>query len=238
MRIAICDDDPASQGKIQSVLAARSELQLEISCYDSGEELLEASFDDCARFDALFIDMEMAEMNGIHTASAIRAMDEDVVIVFVTSHNKYMKESFQCRALRYVDKAQLDSELGEAIDAVAAECRRKRQSITFVDNKASVHLYYDEIYYIESNGHYLEFHTKTGVYRSRSTMAEFEKNLTPGTFARLHKGFLVNLENVCACDAKAVTLRGGAVTALPLGEKYKDAFRAAWHHYLERKAGL
>lgn len=170
MRIAICDDDPQSLEKLRTVITAREDLAAEIHLYESGEALLAAISNDGLRFDALFIDMEMVGLNGIQTVNALRDMDDEVIVVFVTSYKKYMKECFQCRALRFVEKSNLDEELIEAIDAVSKEHARKKLSLTFSDNKTDVHLYYEEIYYIESRDHYLELHTKTAVYRYRSTL--------------------------------------------------------------------
>lgn len=187
MRFAICDDEQTAIDLLQDQFDLRPELAIEHDAYTSGEALL-AAYKNGARYDALFIDMEMGGMNGI--------------------------------------------------DTVARELARRRLSLSISDNKKTVHLYYDEILYIESVGHYLEFHTKDTVYRSRSSLSQLENTLTPGIFARAHKGFLVNLEHVRAVNAADITLRDKDMSRIPLGEKYKADFRQAWQRYLERKAGI
>jgi DNA-binding LytR/AlgR family response regulator len=222
---------------LQDQFDLRPELAIEYDAYTSGEALL-AAYKNGARYDALFIDMEMGGMNGIDTANAIREIDEQVIIIFVTSHTRYMKQAFGHNVLYFVEKAHLDTDLAHAIDVVMRELARRRLSLKINDNKKTLHLYYDEIFYIESVAHYLEFHTKDTVYRSRSSLSQFEATLTPGIFARAHKGFLVNLEHVRAVNAADITLRDKNMPHIPLGEKYKAAFRQAWQRYLERKAGL
>ena len=54
----------------------------------------------------------------------------------------------------------------------------------------------DEIFYIESNGHNLEFNTITGKYVTVGTMKEVEERLLSQGFFRCNKGYLVNLEYV------------------------------------------
>lgn len=237
MRFAICDDEQTAIDLLQDQFDLRPELAIEHDAYTSGEALL-AAYKNGARYDALFIDMEMGGMNGIDTANAIREIDEQVIIIFVTSHTRYMKQAFGHNVLYFVEKAHLDTDLAHAIDVVMRELARRRLSLKINDNKKTLHLYYDEIFYIESVVHYLEFHTKDTVYRSRSSLSQFEATLTPGIFARAHKGFLVNLEHVRAVNAADITLRDKNMPHIPLGEKYKAAFRQAWQRYLERKAGL
>ena len=149
-----------------------------------------------------------------------------------------MKQAFGHNVLYFVEKAHLDTDLAHAIDVVMRELARRRLSLKINDNKKTLHLYYDEIFYIESVAHYLEFHTKDTVYRSRSALSQLETSLTPGIFARAHKGFLVNLEHVRAVNAADITLRDKDMPRIPLGEKYKADFRQAWQRYLERKAGI
>lgn len=237
MRFAICDDEQTAINILQDQFDQRPELAIEYDAYTSGEALL-AAYKNGARYDALFIDMEMGGMNGIDTANAIREIDEQVIIIFVTSHTRYMKQAFGHNVLYFVEKAHLDTDLAHAIDVVMRELARRRLSLKINDNKKTLHLYYDEIFYIESVAHYLEFHTKDTVYRSRSSLSQFEATLTPGIFARAHKGFLVNLEHVRAVNAADITLRDKNMPHIPLGEKCKAAFRQAWQRYLERKAGL
>ena len=237
MRFAICDDEAEHIKILQAHFDARPTLSIESEPYDSGEALL-AAYKNGARYDALFIDMEMPGLNGIDTANAIREIDEQVIIIFVTSHTRYMKQAFGHNVLYFVEKAHLDTDLAHAIDVVVRELARRRLSLKINDNKKTLHLYYDEIFYIESVGHYLEFHTKDTVYRTRSTLLQLEATLTPGHFARAHKGFLVNLEYVRAVNATTITLRASDMPDIPLGEKYKADFWQTWQRYLERKVGL
>lgn len=175
MRFAICDDEQTAIDLLQDQFDLRPELAIEHDAYTSGEALL-AAYKNGARYDALFIDMEMGGMNGIDTANAIREMDDEVIVVYVTSYTRYMKQAFGHNVLDFVEKSQLDTDLPHAIDTVARELARRRLSLSIADNKKTVHLYYDEIFYIESVAHYLEFHTKDTVYRSRSSLSQLEKH--------------------------------------------------------------
>ena len=145
MRFAICDDEQTAINILQDQFDQRPELAIEYDAYTSGEALL-AAYKNGARYDALFIDMEMGGMNGIDTANAIREMDDEVIVIYVTSYTRYMKQAFGHNVLDFVEKSQLDTDLPHAIDTVARELARRRLSLSISDNKKTVHLYYDEIF--------------------------------------------------------------------------------------------
>lgn len=141
MRFAICDDEPEHIKLLQAYFDKRPELFIDSEPYYSGEALVADYQNNGVRYDALFIDMEMGAMNGIDTANAIRALDDKVIIIYVTSHTRYMKKAFGHNVLDFVEKANLDTDLPHAIDTVARELARRRLSLSIDDNKKTVHLY-------------------------------------------------------------------------------------------------
>ena len=107
MRFAICDDEQQHINILTDYFATHKDYHIETEAFESGEALLEAYQIQGSRFDALFIDMEMGGMNGIETANAIRAIDERVIIVFVTSHEEYAIDCFQCSPLRFLGSSRI-----------------------------------------------------------------------------------------------------------------------------------
>lgn len=225
MRFAICDDDAAFAHALEAHFAACA-LAIDTEVYASGEELLRDYAQNGRRYDALFLDMEMGGMNGIATANAIRALDRRVIIVFVTSHTKYMRESFQCQPLDFLVKPVEPGALDQVLAAVVRKVEEERLSITFSDNRKMVRLYCDEIVYCESDGHWVELHTATEVFRTRMTLTVLEGKLTPGLFARASKSYLVNLDQVRTIEGYALHLRDSN-TVLSLGRAYVKSFKQA-----------
>lgn len=104
VNIAICDDNIEHISALEKYLFEISNVKIECDAYLSGESLVDAYKNNIERYDVVFLDMEMRELNGIETANLIREFDEHIIIVFVTSHSEYMKESFQCQPFRFVEK--------------------------------------------------------------------------------------------------------------------------------------
>lgn len=226
MRFAICDDELAHSRALEDAVHAQGELSIDTEIYESGEALLRDYEKNGRRYDAIFLDMEMNGMDGIATANALRALDRRVPIVFVTSHTKYMRASFQCRPLDFLVKPVEKEELARVLAAIIRSVEEERQSITFNDNKRLVRLYCDEIIYCESEGHWVNIHTVQDTYRTRMTMTVLEGKLTPGLFARAAKSYLVNLDQVRTIEGYDLYLRE-TKHVLTLGRTYIRTFKQA-----------
>ena len=104
MKIAICDDDMNCINKIENYIEKIDRNNAECDAYQNGERLVQAFKTGAEQYDVIFLDMEMEKLNGIETANLIREVDEHVIIVFVTSHTEYMRESFKCAPFRFLVK--------------------------------------------------------------------------------------------------------------------------------------
>jgi len=73
-------------------------------------------------------------------------------------------------------------------DALTRITVKDRQQIHLI----SIH----EIVYIEAYGDYVQLHTAKGFFLKEQTMKFFEEHLPPQLFIRIHRSFLVNVEQV------------------------------------------
>ena len=55
-------------------------------------------------FDIIYLDIEMDKEDGISAAKRIRIYDKNVLIIYVTSHENHMKESFVVRPFQFLVK--------------------------------------------------------------------------------------------------------------------------------------
>lgn len=242
MKIAICDDEILYCEAMETMLHAHG---IEPDVYHSGETLLTACLAQGQRYDGVFLDMEMDGMNGFETANALHAHDPRMQIVFVTSHEKYMIDSFRCNPLRFILKNQHGEPVPrdrfeEALGAIDALTVVTRQTIRLtVDRGDEVLLYEDEIAYCESRGHNIIFYCVNGQeYSWRGTMAQLLDKLPPGRFVQCHRSFVVNLACVRRVSEKASELFLNTGARVPIGRAYKDAFRLARLRYMEERLYL
>ena len=104
-KIAICDDEPAHIEKIRNIL-----LDYETINYSDPAALLKA-VSEGARFDVLFLDIMMPQLDGISLARELREYDMDMLIVFITSKIEFIQAGYEVRAFRYLLKEQMEDGL-------------------------------------------------------------------------------------------------------------------------------
>ena len=71
-----------------------------------------------------------------------------------------------------------------------------------------------EVHYIEAADDYIGIHTAESKFLKKMTMKELEESLDPGKFARVHRSFLVNINEIGGIepyerDTHLVKLRTG-----------------------------
>ena len=106
LKIAICDDDVKMTGMLDTILekiAKRNFVKIDTEVFLDGGEL-EKAVEEKMYFDIIFLDIEMGDEDGITAARKIRETDRNVLIIYVTSHESYMQESFSVRPFRFVVK--------------------------------------------------------------------------------------------------------------------------------------
>ena len=104
IKICICDDDSAYRQKLYALLEGTALLgNAEYSFYDNGAKLI-SDYESGARFDLVFLDVDMPECSGIETGKHISSSDPKAIIIFVTSYPQYAIDAFECSAFHYLLK--------------------------------------------------------------------------------------------------------------------------------------
>ncbi len=96
-QIAVCNDEKIIAQDIENMIK-KILPKCDISKYFSGRDLLES----CLKFDIIFLDIQMENMNGIETAREIRRRDIDTIIIFITGIKEYVFEAFDVAAFHYL----------------------------------------------------------------------------------------------------------------------------------------
>ena len=229
IRIAICDDEQ----NIRSYLAAlirREDSSCRISEYASAEAYLAAGED----YDLLLLDIELGggagspgSMDGMALARRLRSLppDRQPLIIFVTGYESYVYQAFDVEAFQYlvkpVDEGRFADVFRRAAEKLSVLEKQRRRTLLVQYAGASRVIPLENIRYVESRGHKLLLHLKEGTVEYYGKIGELEQELG-GQFARIHKGYLVNLRHVEEYARGQVTLTGGEKLTI---SKYKyDAF--------------
>ena len=219
VNIAICDDNIEHISILEKYLFEISNIKIKCDAYQSGESLVNAYKNNIERYDVVFLDMEMKELNGIETANLIREFDEHIIIVFVTSHSEYMKESFQCQPFRFIEKPLDYDEL--------------KKVFSFTENKTKVRLFCDDILYCESQAHWVWINTKDKSYKICKTLSDLYEQLDKEMMFQVHKSFIVNFNYIFTIKESNIQLYH-CDKLIPISRSYKKAFLEEYTNFTER----
>lgn len=88
----------------------------------------------------------------------------------------------------------------------------------------------DDIEWLQASGNYVNLRVRERDYPLRSTIGGIEARLDPARFARIHRSYIVNLDQVASIepldsgDARVHLVDGGT---LPVSRRYREALRPA-----------
>ena len=222
MKIALIDDDANCKTILKNHLiryGAENGQTFQIDSFDSGMEFLCGS---CA-YDAAFLDVQMPHLDGIETARAIRGKNSDICIVFVTNYAEYAIKGYEVRAFDYILKPVLYGNFCICMEKIfRAQYAKEKPTVMIEYDGELICLPASDIFYVESNLHYITYHTKNGTYRKRGKLDDVAEALSPYAFARASASYLVNLRYCEAVKENAVIIAG---TALSISRSHKKAFR-------------
>ena len=233
MKIAICDDNMNYINIIENYIDKFKKTVVECDAYISGEELVYAYRENEERYDVIFLDMEMEQLNGIETANHIREFDEHVIIVFVTSHTEYMRDSFKCAPFRFLVKPVAEEEFKADFYDIYKKLSKQRKVYAFTENKAKIRLFCDDIIYCESQDHWIWIRTKQQTYKICKSLNEVHEQLGKEMFCRVHKSFIINLLYIKTIKDNSAELYH-CDKPIPISRSYKKAVLEEYTNFLER----
>ena len=212
MRLAVCDDENNLREKIKRMITEQR-ADCAVDLYDSGESMLTAS----KVYDIYFLDIQMAGISGMETATRIRKREAEEVlnesiIIFITSFTEFWGDAFDVKAYHYLVKP-IDSKKFNAVFTRASadylSKKAKAEKYILIKSKDSYHkILLDDIYYFESQGKKVEIVTKSGATTHYGKMQDLEKTLG-SSFYRCHRCYIVNLEHITKYNATTIWLKNG-----------------------------
>ncbi len=225
IRIACCDDDPMVLREMTDLLGQYVKIRcgLEWATYGSALDLI-AAIEQGHRWDILLLDIVMPGENGIDLAREIRTRDGEVKIIFLTSSPEFAVQSYTVGAYYYLLKPVTVQTLFPVLDRAMAACTRTQTEKLILKCKNGLTAIAPEkLSYCEVWNHTLLLHLSNGrLLESKGKMDALEEQLRPfGSFLRIHRSYLVNMEYIQSISSKTVTLICGTELPLPHG-KYSE----------------
>ena len=222
--IVICDDEKEILDKITEKVRSGFE-QLSVSSHytplTDARELVEML--ENRHIDILFLDIDMPYFGGMDIAGMIRDRGLKTLLVFVTSYDALVYQTFAYRPFAFIRKSYFDEEVDAVIRQLVKELFYLREELIIKKGQEVVKICIDDIYYVESEGNYINIYTVNGNEKYRDTLANIEKELTGKNFVRCHKGYLINTKYIIRVRSSEAELTDGKI--IPIGRSYEKEVR-------------
>lgn len=209
IRVAVVEDEKIYVEQITEYLRRYEEEQgeeLQVTVYRDGDGI---TAEYKAQFDIIFMDIQMKFVDGMTAAEEIRRMDSEVIIIFITNMPQYAIRGYEVNALDYILKPVSYFAFSQKLGKAAARMKKRNARHITVTVKGGIRrLEIADIYYVESEGHTLIYHTKDGEILAGGTMKSAEEELGKQNFSRGNKCYLINLEHVDGVKDKCASVKG------------------------------
>ena len=203
----IVDDEALARSELRFLLEETGRINSiseASNAREAVEKLVASKEGTSERTDVLFMDISMPKTSGMQLAEALHKLKNPPAVVFVTAYSEYAVEAFSVDAVDYLLKPVETSRLARALDKVrvkpAPSSHAGVERIPVEKGGRKVLVPIDQIRYIEAKDDYSCIYTEGDRYLSTISLAKLEQKLAPHNFFRVHRGYIVNLDNVESVD--------------------------------------
>ena len=232
-RIAIVEDQPGEAELLSSFFirfGKEQDIRFTLDCFSSAEAFL------CKYrpvYDIVFMDIQLAALNGMDAAIRLREIDKEVMLVFVTNMVQYAVKGYEVRAFDFMVKPLNYPVFSMKLQRMLSELNVKTEQELMVPMANQlIRISASQLKYIEVSGHKLIFHTTDRDITAYSSLKSVESELDSRVFVRCNSGYLVNLKYVKAVKDYTVIVDQDE---LPISRPKRKAFVQALGDYLGGK---
>ncbi|MFA6831393.1 MAG: LytTR family DNA-binding domain-containing protein [Bacteroidaceae bacterium] len=240
------DDEPLALQQLESYINKTTDLKLTAS-FDNAIDARETL--QTQKIDLLFVDINMPDMNGVEL---VQSLTNPPKVIFTTAHREFALDAFALDAAdyllkplsygsfikcvdkikqRYFQPTRVDTlsvrkmEIGEGEDEeeVEEELTASSNCLYIKSEYRIIRINYDQIKYIESQREYVRiYQVNEKPIMTLMTIKKMEEHLPPTLFMRVHRSFIVNLNQVQIIERNRIVFDKN--TYIPISTQYKDAF--------------
>ncbi|MBD5356712.1 MAG: response regulator transcription factor [Bacteroides sp.] len=230
LKCIIIDDEPLARELLKSYVEKTPDLNL-LGCFESAAEAVKHVVSGSV--DLIFLDINMPLLNGIEFASVV---PDDTSIIYVTAYEQYALQGFKVNALDYLLKPVSYPEFMKAVGKalmwhamrkayLSSNTSQPTSSIDLITVKSDyrlVQMKIDSIKYVEvQRDRVIFYRTQGDPVSSLMSMKELEELLPSDRFIRVHRSFIVNLNQVEIVERSRIVF---GKTYIPISDTKKDEF--------------
>lgn len=219
IKCIVVDDEPLAISLLENYIREISFLEMIFSS-ENPIEALEYIHNNEA--DLVFLDIQMPELTGINF---MKILGDKMKYILTTAYSEYALEGYEHNIVDYLLKPISLERFRKS--AVKAQERfsfgKQEQNHFFVKSSGKQHkVNFADILYIESIRDYVNIKTAEEEFIVLDTLKSMEQQLPESFFVRVHKSFIINLNQIKSVGTKKIIIN--PEYEIPIGENYKMNF--------------
>ncbi len=238
MKIAICDDNPSSLDFIYLTVCdefKKHKSSAKITPFNDSIKLLKDLGKE--HYDVFFLDISMPDIDGFKIAEKIRKDSRDAIIIFITSKDELVYDSFNYQPFYFIRKDgsnNIKNNIRKVIEKLLLFNKQNKSLILNAEGINTVVSYMD-ILYLKSDRHYIEYHLSNDkVIKVRDVMKDKDKEFEEYDFIKIHQRYLVNLKYVQFVDKRREILILKNGERLEISRNHKNFADEKFTDYLRK----
>ncbi|MFT4006945.1 MAG: LytTR family DNA-binding domain-containing protein [Lacrimispora sp.] len=237
LTVFLCDDNQEildQYAQLIEKIAKKNKIEVTISAFNSGEELLFHLADSPNKADIIYLDILMNKLNGMDTAKKLRELECKSEIIFLTTSEDYVFDAYDISPVQYLLKAKVSAAKFEEVFLRAMTLARKKETDMFFCESGNIQkvVPIKDISYFEIWKRVVTVHYGIESFNFYSTMEQLEEQLLHKGFVRVHRSYIVNLPYISQFQHNTLFLKTGE--NIPVGATYMKQIRQAFLDYISR----
>lgn len=234
LKIAICDDNIVLMKRLKKICQEYEKHAFErisIECFSNSLDFLHSK----NKFDVIFMDIEMPQLDGISAGKIFREIDKEAFIIFVSGYEKYKPIAYGVHPFDYIDKPFNK----DAIFTVLNDVIRYMSKISYTSNikikigSESHIISAIKIRHIELNNRKINIYYENEVLSIYDTISSLYTELRDYGFLLPHSAYIINYRFIKTFKRFTVYLVDG--TEIPISQKKYNEFERKFHEILRNK---
>lgn len=217
------DDEPIALGKLENYIHRIPFLELVALC-ESPVEAVQIMMEQ--RVDALFVDINMPDLNGMEMVSSL---PNPPMVVFTTAYAEYAAESYRIPAVDYLLKPFDFADFQRAASRLLKQAKLSNGTtatsdedyLLVKDGYKYVNVLIADILYIQGMRDYVKIYAKGRKPVVVNTSMTQMKEKLPACFLQVHRSWIVNIRQVKEIERMRIVI---GEERIPIGDSYKQQF--------------
>lgn len=226
IRYIIIDDEPIAHRIIESYTKDLAGLEKAGNSYSAVEAL---SIVQKGQVDLIFLDINMPKLSGF---DMLKTLSTKPAVIVTSAYKEFALEGYELDILDYLLKPFSFERFLKAVNKVLSQeaipvvldnqDNQSNKSLFLKEDRKLRQVYLNDISYIEAYGNYCKVHLKEEVFITPEKISDLEEILPPKSFLRVHKSFIVALNEIKAIEGNKINIHEQFI---PVGQTYTSAIK-------------